>query len=258
MSERGPFLNEVQGQVRTIVVTSVAAQRQAMEPQTCTLQAFLFDTQAPRSLDVLASEGECKLYSGSSNLAFEMQRWICAGAINVTYGGRTERLSLCPDLAPYRPGAEQVTVDCTGLTAGATVQVSSGNEIDTDTVTDLDASVTLPDPVNITQPTSLGVVTWPEAGPLEVRWTSAGATSAVVLLQVRNPTGPSPIVVCLPSTNGQVTIPGALIQHGNFRTQDAMLRVMSYRDTRTMAEGGSVAYRISAGFGSAVLLQARR
>jgi hypothetical protein len=259
LPEEGPFVARAEGRVRTVVVTRGQAQPQAMEAASCMLQGWLFDTAAPRALDVLGSEGECRLYSGSSSLALEMQRWICAGAITVSAGGVDERLSLCPELTPVGATGAQVPLGNCGMFAGGTtVRISSGSEIDNDVLADLDVMLTLPDAVTITQPTNLGVFTWPEAGPLEVRWSSANATSAVVTLQVRNPMGPAPLLVCLPRTNGQVTVPSSLLQQGNFRTQDVLVRVASYRDARVMAEGGAVPYRVAAGFSAALLLQARR
>jgi hypothetical protein len=257
LSEDGPFVEKAEGSVRTIVLTASAEQRQAMEPARCSLQAWLFDTAVPAMRNRLATEGECRLYPSTAELALERQQWICAGAITASYGGRDERLSLCPELTPVRAEGAQVPIECNGLTPGASVRVSSEAEIDGDVLTDLDVSLTLPDAVHITQPSDLGITTWPANGPLEVRWTSENATSAIVTLTVRGD-DVAPVLVCLPRTNGQLTIPTALLVQGGFRQRETMLRVASFRDAHAMAEGGRLPYRVAAGVVDAVLLQPER
>ena len=261
LSGEGPFLAAAAGNVRQIVITNYAAQTQAGEAARCALRADLFDATLPRTLDVMGTEGECRMYSGSSNLALTSQHWVCAGAINVTYPGREEHVGACRaagSTVPEEATRRDSMIECAGLTAGTAIQVTSVDEIGAeDVVRDLDTSVTLPTAVAITMPTDLGVFTWPESGDMQVRWTSANAQSAVVTVEVRNPTGPTSTIVCQPRTNGQVTIPAVLIQQANFRMTDALVRVGSYRDVSVTAETDKT-YRVYAGFSSALLLQARR
>lgn len=256
LSGNGPFLTQAAGQVRMIVVTANAAIGPAMIPASCTLQGYLFDTITQRALQVLGSEGECTLYAGPQDLALESQSWTCAGAIIARYGSHQEVLTMCRAMGePLRP---EVPVACEDLSAGATLRVSSDpNEIDGDVVPDLDVSVTLPGAVTIMEPSALGVTTWAPSGPLAVRWTSSDATSALVTLQPRSAAPSSPLLVCQPRTNGQVTVPASLIDMANFRGQDVILRVASYRDVTTTAEGMTT-YRVSGGLSAGVLLQARR
>ena len=57
--------------------------------------------------------------------------------------------------------------------------------------------------------------------------------------------------------NGLLSISDTLIQQANLRTHDAVLRVFSYSDTTTTAEGGKP-YHVWGGTEGAVLLQGLR
>ncbi len=252
LSGASPFLASLQGSVRNIVVTSYPGSAQVGEPASCTLEAQLFDTTMAASRTVLATDGECTLYAPGA-LAVEAQSWVCAGAILADYGGHQESLVICPSAGTtLRP---VVPIVCGGLTPGAGVTFSSANEIDADAVTDLSLGVTLPGAITVTQPTDLGVMTWSATGPLSVRWSSANATTALVVLEARNSASQSAAVVCRPGTNGQVSVAEALITQAGYRTMDTVLRVYSYRDASTTAEAGHT-YRAWAGLESATLLQA--
>ncbi len=243
--------------MRQVVITAQRAQMSAGVAARCTMRAELFDPMAPRALDVLASEGECKLYSGATNLALGSQRYVCAGALFASYASATESLVVCPaERAVAADGAEGA-IECNGLSARAALTVYSESEFPMDAVTDLRAELTLPGETRITQPTELGVVTWPSSGALEVRWTGGDATSSVVTVTPRDESARAPFVVCIPRTDGQVTVPAALLQQGNLRTRDALLRVSNYRDVRATAEGGT-RYRVSAGITATALLQQLR
>ena len=103
------------------------------------------------------------------------------------------------------------------------------------------------------------MTTRPASGDLDVQWTSADATSALVRIEPEGATNPAstPTIVCVARTAGRVRVPQARIAQANFRAGDAGVGVWSYRDGTTMAEGGKT-YRVSGAMGSSVLLQARR
>lgn len=253
LSGASPFLAALSGSVRNIVVMSYPGSAQVGEAASCTLEAELFDTTMTASRMSLATDGECTLYAPGPPLPVEAQSWVCAGAIVADYGGNQESLVICPSAGTtLRP---VVPITCAGLTPGASVNLSSASEIDGDTVTDLSVTVTLPAAIAITQPTDLTVITWPAAGALPVRWSSANATTALVVLEARaNPTQHS-AVVCRPGTNGQVSVGEGLIAQAGFRAMDTVLRVFSYRDATTTAEAGHT-YHAWAGVESVALLQA--
>ena len=257
-----PFLASLPvGSTRNIVITRYPGLAQAMESASCTIEADLFDTTTAAQRTTLATDGDCTLYAAMPDLPIASQQWICAGAIIANYGGQAQNLVICPSsgtmLRPISP------LDCTGLMGGTTVGISSGNELDGDVVTDLSTQITLPGSVAITQPTSLGVLTWPASGALTVQWTSGSASdggtvemsSLVTVTQRATPAGPT--IVCRPTSNGTVSISDTLIAQANLRMQDAMLRVFSYNDSTTMAEGTKT-YHLWGGTEAAVLLQGLR
>ncbi len=237
------------------MLTANAASTQAGVVESCTLEAYLFTTTVMRDLTVRASDGDCKLYDVASDLALDMQSWVCAGAISANYG-RQENLVMCREAG--RPVEPSLPISCMGLADGTPVRFSSGpGELPGDVVGDLDATVMMPGRVTITGPTALGVTTWPDFGPLEVRWTSTNPTSGLVTLTPRGTPGLRPQIVCQPRTNGTLNVPAALIDMANMRTTDIVVRVASYRDVTATAESG-MNYRVYAGFTSVLLMQARR
>ena len=256
-SDAVPFVTSISPgtSVRNIVVTQYAGSTQAGEPAACSLEADLFDVTTAANRATTMTDGDCALYADGAPLSFDGQNWICAGAVVASYGGRSENLTYCPSGGlPFRRIGP---LDCTGLNPGTSVAISSADDIDGDVLTDLQATVTLPGAISITQPTTLGVVTWPASGSLDVRWSSENAGSALVTIEARsNPSG-SPMIVCHPGANGSVTVAAALVDAGGFRTRESMLRVFSYRDTTVTAEG-SHEYRVWGAVESGVLLQAMR
>jgi hypothetical protein len=123
-----------------------------------------------------------------------------------------------------------------------------------DSVTDLNGSVSFPNAITFMQPTTLGVTTWPASGDVPVEWSSAGAGSALVLVQARMPGAANSVIVCRPHTNGQVTLPDAVLTGSGLRGVESMIRVFSYGHATTMAEAGHT-YHLFAGLEAAVLMQ---
>jgi hypothetical protein len=157
-------------------------------------------------------------------------------------------------LAPVAATGVTTTLSCDRIAPDNPIEFASGNEIDGDVLQDLDGMVNFPSALAIQEPTSLGVTTWPATGDLSVRWTSAGATSALVTITPRAGTGSR--IVCNPHTNGSLTIDAMLIDRSGLRTQDALVRIASYRDVTTTAESGKT-YRLAAGLADSVLMQGR-
>jgi len=250
-----PDPTAIEGAVRTITLRAYAGLSSANDPAVCTLEAWLFDTSAPMRRTVMATDGECTLYAAAPVVDVTSQSWICAGAISTRYAGMQENLVICPAAGgTLRPS---VPIPCTSLAAGTDVQFTSGNELPPgDVLTDLAATIRMPGTVSITQPTSLGVTSWPATGALDVRWSSVDATSALVLVEAQNPAAPTPTIVCRPATNGQVTVASSLIFQGNLRLQTCDVRVQSYRGVVVTAEAGRT-YRLWAGHESKVVLQPR-
>jgi hypothetical protein len=248
-----PMLTEARGQVRTIAITTNPEQRPAMTPALCTLEGYLFEATNPQSPQPMAREGDCALYLTPPDLALESQRWICAGSLLFAFGSRNERLTLCRE--PGDPLRPTLTIPCDGLTAGTAVRVSSApDELPGDVVGDLATEVAVPGDVVITAPTNLGVTGWPVSGALDVRWTSADATAALVTLDARDATVSTARIVCRPTTLGTVTVPELLITQSGLRLLDTILRVSSYRGLQVTAEMG-MTYRVSAGISATVALQ---
>ena len=95
-------------------------------------------------------------------------------------------------------------------------------------------------------------------GPLEVRWSSADATSAMVTIEPEAPTGAAlPRIVCPVVLNGYLRVPADMIDQASFRTADARMKVWSFRDGTTMAEGNNT-YRVSGAMVTNFTLQGRR
>ncbi len=241
--------------IRTLIVRS--EDRTGTGPMragtTCYLTDLLFDVTSttrvtPTTLD--AASG-CNLYTNATpESAYSSQQWICAGEVTVGTGVSSQGVGLCPMGAP---GSFENPVPCADVNPPGTPLTAGNSGIPGAVLTDLNATVTLPSPVNITQPSTLSVTTWAPSGDLTVNWSSAGATSAEVRLDAQG-TGASVTIVCTPTTSGVQTIPGALIDQANLRHRDSLLRVLSVHDTMVTAERGR-AYRVSGATASSVLLQ---
>jgi hypothetical protein len=247
--------------VRSIVVfreDRVGARREAVR---CGLSTVLFDAAGPSTVVAagIDAAADCRFYASAPEIDFQRMRWVCAGAVTVTAGPLTQTVGLCP-AAGATVRYETTLSGCGTLSSERVAQLGSLDEgIMGDVVTDLAAEARLPTGVTITAPTALTVATWPEAGDLDVRWTSADATSALVRIEPDGDFDPAtaPTIVCVARTAGRVTVPQALIAQGNFRTRDVRVRVWSYRDGTTTAEGGKT-YRVSGATSSSVVLQGRR
>jgi hypothetical protein len=251
---------------RTVVLTHHRPPATLLEPRVCEAEAYFFDPNGPnaRSRNPLAREGECVLYPPPVDLLLPNQRWLCLGALSITAADATETLSFCPAMSVGTVGARGLLAPfngCDAWTMGTMVTAQSAMESPQDELADLDLSVSMPAPVTITSPVTTPLGPWPATGDLNVRWTSAGATSAVVTLTARDSSGSggaSPSIVCLPGTNGQVFVPTALLTQSNLRTREARLTVATYADRVANPSGGATAYRLSAGFSTSVILQPNR
>ena len=247
--------------VRSIVVFREDRTGTARDGTRCGLSTVLFDaptasTVVPAGLD---ADSDCRFYASAPELEFQRMRWVCAGAITVAAGALTQSVGLCP-AAGATVRYETTLTTCGSLSSDRRAQVGSLDEgVMGDVVTDLAGTALLPTGVTITAPTALPVATWPASGDLDVQWTSADATSALVRIEPEGATNPAsaPTILCVARTAGRVRVPQALLAQANFRTMDARVRVWSFRDGTTTAEGGKT-YRVSGAMASSVVLQARR
>lgn len=262
----GPFLPDTMTPQRMIVITNHRPPATLMEPTSCNATAYFFDPHPTnqRSRNQIAREAECVLYPPPVDLLLPNQNWLCVGGASITVGPNTETIAFCPAQMIGNVGAQGLVAPipgCASLQMGAMVRASSAMEFSEDQVPDLDLAVAMPAPVAITSPITTPLGAWPATGDLNVRWTSAGSTSAIVVLEARDTSGSggaSASIVCLPGTNGQVFIPTALLAQSNLRTREARLTVATYADRVTTAMGSNPAYRLSAGFSTSVILQPNR
>jgi len=247
--------------VRSIVVAREERAGASRDVTRCTLSTVLFDGAVASAVVPagIEADADCRFYASAPEVDFQRMRWTCAGAIEVGAGSLSQNIGLCPSAgATVRYETELTSCGTLGTDRRATV-TSVDDGIMGDVVTDLSAEARLPSAVAITAPTALAVTTWPASGDLDVQWTSADATSALVRIEPEGSTGgaSTPTIICVARTAGRVTVPQALIAQANFRTMDARVRVWSYRDTTVQAEDGK-AYRVSGAMGSSVVLQQRR
>ena len=242
--------------VRTIVVRSEtrAGTGPTRAGTVCHLTTLLFDVAgtgplAPTTID--AASG-CRLYNAATpESQYDNQHWICAGQVSVTGGGSTQGVGLCP--TGSRPPVYDSVIPCGVVTTGGFTVSAVDSGVPGAVLTDLNAPVTLPDSVIISAPSDLPTTTWPASGDLPVVWNSAGATSAVVRLDAQG-TGGTSVIVCTPTRNGRVVIPGSMIDQAAMRMRDTRLLVTSVKDTFTTAEGG-MRYRVSGATATSVVLQ---
>lgn len=247
--------------VRSIVVFREDRTGTTRDVTRCGLATVLFDaptasTVVPAGIDGAA---DCRFYASVPEVEFQRMRWVCAGAIAVSAGLLMQNVGLCP-AAGATVRYETTLATCGTLSSDRRALLGSLDEgVMGDVVTDLAGTALMPTGVTLTAPSTLPVTTWPASGDLEVQWTSADATSALVRIEPEAATNPAstPTIVCVAHTAGRVVVPQALLAQANFRAMDARVRVWSYRDGTTMAEGGKT-YRVSGATSSSVLLQARR
>lgn len=246
------------GPVRALVLRQEERSGSDRRGTTCGLTALLFTTSAnPQVTATTVDPAGCRLYVQDPDEDLHRQRWICAGGFNVASGALMTNVGFCP-----QPGATRVAFDvplqsCGGFASARTATLSSMMEIDGDVLTDLNATVRFPAPVQMTEPNNLGIGSWPATGPLTVKWTSADATSAMVTIEPEAPTAMSPRIVCPAVLNGELSVPASMIDQVGLRNVDARLKVWSFRDGTTMAEGNNT-YRVAGAMVTNFTLQGRR
>lgn len=243
--------------VRTIVVRHEERAGSQRRDTQCGITALLFNTSAAPTVTATTIDAAgCRLYVSDPDDDLQRQRWLCAGALNVASGPLMTTFGMCPT---GRVTFDAVLNMCGTIASARTATVSSMMEIDGDVLTDLNATARFPAPVRMTAPNDLGIGSWPANGPLEVRWTSADATSAMVTIEPETPsaTGMNPRIVCPVVLNGYVQVPAGMIDQVGLRTLDARLKVWSFRDDTVMAEGNNP-YRISGAMVTNFTLQGRR
>jgi hypothetical protein len=235
------------------------------EQQSCTANAYFFDPSASGGVSraPTPAEGECRLFQPGIDLQYPAQTWLCVGALTVTAGGMGDQVSLCPGMMLGNVGSTGVSINmrgCPGFAAGTTVGVTSAMEIFGDVVTDLNLTVALPARPAFTAPLRSNVGPWPASGDMDVRWDSAGATSVIITLEPRDVSaGAAPSIVCVPRQQGRVWVPDALIAQSGLRTRETRMRIDAFVDTASMPMVATTQpYRLSAGFGTAVILQPNR
>jgi hypothetical protein len=89
-----------------------------------------------------------------------------------------------------------------------------------------------------------------------VRWSSVGATSALVTLEPETLTATSPRIYCPVVLNGYLQVPASMIDQVGLRNVTTRLKVWSFTDSTAMAEGGNT-YRVSGAMVSNFTLQGR-
>lgn len=246
--------------VRTIVVRYEERAGSQRRDTACGLTALLFNTTVnPQVVPTTTDPGGCRLYTTTDlDADLQRQRWLCAGALNVSSGPLMTTFGMCPT-AGARVTYDATLDSCGSIASTRAATVTSMGELGAeDVVTDLNAALTFPALVRITAPNDLGLATWAATGALEVRWTSADATSALVTLEPETQTpGMFKRIVCNAVLNGYVSVPSNMIDQAGLRTVDTRLKVWSFRDGTTMAEGNNT-YRVAGATVSNFTLQGRR
>lgn len=244
--------------VRTLVLRYEERSGADRRGTTCGLTALLFNTTAnPQVTPATIDPGGCRLYVQDPDEDLHRQRWICAGGFNIASGALMTNVGFCPQAGASRVAFEVPLQSCGDFAGARSASLGSMMEIDGDVLTDLTATVRFPAPVQVSAPNSLGIGSWPANGPLEVRWASAEATSAMVTLEPETLTPTSPRLVCPAVLNGFVSIPAALLDQVGFRGLDTRLKVWSFRDGTVMAEGNNP-YRVTGAMVTNFTLQGRR
>jgi len=243
--------------VRTIVVRHEERAGAMRRDTTCGITALLFNTSANAAVTAATIDPGtgCRLFVQDPDADLQPQRWLCAGALNISSGALSTTFGLCP------MGGGRVTFDsalsgCGNIATERTAALSSMMEIDGDALTDLTATARFPAPVRITAPNELGLGSWPANGPLDVRWSSVGATSALVTLEPETLTATSPRIYCPVVLNGYLQVPASMIDQVGLRNITTRLKVWSFTDSTAMAEGGNT-YRVSGAMVSNFTLQGR-
>lgn len=243
--------------VRTVVIRAETRPGDTSYPR-CGYSWLLFDVQRASTNPPLATgaTGDCRLYMAPpENDYSSAQRWLCAGSIDVSSGSLMQGTGFCPDMGGTPPWEGQFR-GCGALFTERSAALSSMDEVGADdAVTDLSATVRMPQRPAITAPTST-VTTWPTAGDLPVAWTVTDATSVVVRVAPDTASRTGPVILCSPRVNGSVVIDGALLDRGGLRAMTARLHVWAYRDDVTQTGGRS--WRVSGAMGASVLMQPGR
>lgn len=243
--------------VRTVVIHSEVRPGDAAFPR-CGYSWLIFDVQRPSMNPAIATgaSGDCKLYAAPPESDYNAsQRWVCAGVLEVDSGSSLmQGTGFCPG-AGDTPAWEGNFHGCGALYNDRTASLSSMSELPEDAVTDLSATVRMPQRPAITAPTS-SVTTWPTTGDVVAEWTVTDATSVVVRVAADAATPTGPVILCSPRVNGRMVIDAALLDRGGFRAMTARMHVWAYRDDITQAQGR--AWRITGASGASVLLQPGR
>lgn len=244
--------------VRTLVLRHEERAGAMRRDTQCGLTALLFNTTSTATVTAATIDGAtgCRLYVADPDVDLQAQRWLCAGALNVSSGALSTTFSLCPS-AGARVTFDATLSGCGNIANDRTAALSSMMEIEGDQLTDLMATARFPAAVRLTAPNELGIGSWPANGPLEVRWTSAGATSALVTIEPETPTATSPRIYCPAVLNGFLQVPAGMIDQVGLRNLDARLKVWSFTDGTVMAETGNT-YRVSGAMVTNYSLQGRR
>lgn len=244
--------------VRTLVLRHEERAGAMRRDTQCGLTALLFDTTSTATVTAATIDGAtgCRLYVADPDVDLQAQRWLCAGALNISSGALNTNFSLCPS-AGARVTFDAPLLGCGNIANDRTAAIASMMESDGDQLTDLMATARFPSAVRLTAPNELGIGSWPANGPLEVRWTSAGATSALVTIEPETPTATSPRIYCPAVLNGFLQVPAGMIDQVGLRNIDARLKVWSFTDGTVMAETGNT-YRVSGAMVTNYSLQGRR
>jgi hypothetical protein len=260
LSGSSPFPESVAAgaAVRRLVLRAENRVGAMMNESRCGYSFMLFtvaraSTQTPQAL---GAGGDCRLFAQPPERDYSGQNWLCAGAVSTSSGDLMQTSGFCPEMGSAGPWEGNFR-SCGGFFNTRSATVSSVDEIGPDDrVTDLMGEVRFPTTPVITQPTALAVTTWPSAGDLAVAWTSADATSAMVRIEPDGAERAGPTIVCTPRRNGSIVIDAALLDRSGLRAMSARLRVWSYRESTTQAEGR--AWTLAGAAGSNVLLQPAR
>ncbi len=244
--------------VRSLILRAETRVGGVATAQRCGYQFALFDVTRASTQSPVASDtsGDCRLYMTAPEAEYPAQQWVCAGAINTESGALMQATGFCP-LMGVTPPWDADFRTCGGFITDHSATVSSGDEIGPDDhVTDLTGTVRFPTTVEVTQPTTFSVTTWPATGDLTVAWTSADATSATVRVEPNTATRTGPTIICSPRVNGTMRIAADLIDRSGLRAMNARLSVWSYRETATQAEGHP--WKLVGAMGTTVTLQPAR
>jgi hypothetical protein len=199
----------------------------------CMLDAQLADATAAGMLAQTDSEGECVVTTASDFIGLGPDPApACAGSFAFVRASGTTRYTVCADSAFPNP----FDLDCAEFTGTDVAQVTSGEDgVEGDVLLSLDLAVSRPNvPVVTTpMPQGPGSALWPPPGDLLVRWQSADAGAAEIVIGPVSEGGER--VRCLTADDGEFAIPARFADR--YRSATAAVEVRTINQAEDVFDG---------------------